>query len=45
MSFDNSVLPGQNDMQLYFGRLASGMYTLRGITGKGTPTIVRFVKQ
>jgi hypothetical protein len=45
MSFDNSVLPGQNDMQLQFGRLAGGMYTLRGITGNGATTVVRFVKQ
>ena len=45
MSFDKSVLTGQNDIPLQFAQLAGGMYTLSGTTEKGLTTTVKFVKQ
>jgi len=45
MSFDRSVLQGQNDIPLHLAQLASGMYTLSGTTDKGITTVVKFVKQ
>jgi hypothetical protein len=45
MSFDKSVLQGQNDIQLQLGQLAGGVYTLSGTTDKGLTSVVKFVKQ
>ena len=44
MNFDQQVLTGQNDLQLYLSRLASGAYYLVGATEKGRTDVVRFVK-
>ena len=45
MSFDGSVLQGQNDIQLQLQHLAAGIYHLSGTTDKGLTTVVKFVKQ
>jgi hypothetical protein len=44
MSFERIALAGQNDIQLQLAELSSGIYTLKGMTGKGA-IIARFVKQ
>jgi hypothetical protein len=45
MSFDRSVMQGQNDIQLRLQQLAAGAYSLSGISDKGLTMVVKFVKQ
>src|SRR5690606_4588571 len=44
MRFSKQVMIGQNDIQLEFSKLASGVYNITGFTDKGNTQVLRFVK-
>ncbi len=45
MEFSRQLLPGQNDITLFLGHLANGMYYLNGFTSADKLPVLRFIRK
>jgi hypothetical protein len=45
MEFSKQLLPGQNDITLFLGHLANGMYYLNGFTSGDALPVLRFIRK